>query len=158
MRGYADIFNAFEGDFMRELSSPLSFFYKFVFLFLWFGGFGYGVRNVIFSGIYDTRWLQYSGVWLVVSVFIFFTTGSIKKVAIDGDFLWVSNFIKADKIPLSDISAVDGSTFLSPRLVWFTLKEKSIFGKRITFLPKHRMSSGFGKHPIVHELIDELKL
>ncbi len=144
---------------MRELSSPLSFFYKFVFLVLWFGGFGYGVRDVIFfSDGFDTRWMQYTGLWLGISVFIFFTTGSIKKVVIDGDFLLVSNFIKADKIPLNHISTVDGSTFLSPRLVWVILKEKSIFGKRITFLPKHRMSSGLGKHPIVHELEEELKL
>lgn len=144
---------------MRELSSPLSFFYKFVFFFLWFGGFGYGVRDVIFfSDGFDTRWMQYTGLWLGISVFIFFTTGSIKKVVIEGDFLHVSNFIKADKIPLNHISAVDGSTFLSPRLVWVILKERSIFGKRITFLPKHRMSSGLGKHPVVHELTEELQL
>lgn len=144
---------------MQEFSSPLSFFYKFIFFLLWFVGFGYGVRNVIFfPEIFDARWVQFTAVWLGVSVFIFFTTGSIKKVAIDGDYLLVSNFIKADRIPLSHISAIDGSTFLSPRLVWITLKERSIFGKRITFLPKHKMSSGFGKHPIVQELMEKLRL
>lgn len=144
---------------MRTLSSPLSFFYKVVFLLLWFVGFGYGVREVIFTPeSLDARWMQYTGVWLAVSVFIFFTTGSIKKVSIDGEFLLVSNYLKQDRIPLSNIRSIDGSTFLSPKLVWFILKEKSLFGKRITFLPKSKMSSGFGKHTIVHELTEELGL
>lgn len=144
---------------MKELSSPLTFFYKFVVIFLWFAGFGYGVREVLFiEPAYDARWLQYFAIWLGISVFMYFTTGTIKRVAIDGDKLIVSNFLKSEEIEITNIKSIDGSTFLSPKLVWFTLKEKSVFGSRITFLPKRRMQSGFGKHPIVQELTQELKL
>ncbi len=144
---------------MKELSSPLTFFYKFVFPLLWFGGFGFGGRKVIFSPeSYDARWLQYVGLWLGITIFMYFTTGDVKKVYLDGKKLIVSNFFSTDQIDISQVSAVDGTTFLSPKLVWFTLKEPSSFGKKIAFLPRHRMSSGLGKHPLVHDLQKEFGL
>ena len=144
---------------MRELSSPLTFFYKFIFPLLWLGGFGYGVRSVIFSPqAYDARWLQYMVIWLGVFLFIYFTTGDVKKVHIDGNRLVVSNFFSTEEINISMVAAVDGTSFLSPKLVWFILKEPSSFGKKISFLPRHRMSAGLGKHPVVQELQKELKV
>ena len=144
---------------MKELSSPLTFFYKYVVIFVWFAGFGYGLREVLFTApAYDARWFQYLAIWLGITIFMYFTTGTIKRVAIDGDTLIVSNFLTSDRIELSRIKTIDGSTFLSPKLVWFTLNGTSAFGSRITFLPKRRMQSGFGKHPIVQELTKELQL
>ena len=70
----------------------------------------------------------------------------------------VSNFLKTEEIPINHIETIDGSSFLSPKLIWFNLKESSAFGKRITFLPRHRMGSGLGKHPLVHELTQEFGL
>jgi hypothetical protein len=144
---------------MKELSSPLTFFYKFIFPLLWFGGFGFGVRKLIFfPEAYDARWMQYMAVWLGITIFMFFTTGDVKKVYIDGKKLIVSNFYSRAEIDIEQIIAVDGTSFLSPKLVWFTLKEPSSYGKKITFLPKHRMGSGLGKHPLVEDLKKELGL
>ena len=144
---------------MRELSSPFTFFYKYIFIFIWFFGFGFGILDTLMvTEPFSTTWMQYVAVWLGVTLFIFFTSGNIKKVLIDGDELVVTNFLKTDRLPLTGIAGVDGSTFLSPRLVWINLKEPSQFGSRIVFLPKHRLTKGLGKHPIVHELKEELKL
>ncbi len=144
---------------MRELSSPFTFFYKYVFIFIWFFGFGFGISDTLLATEpFGTTWIQYMAVWLGMTLFIFFTSGNIKKVLIDGDTLVITNFLKTDRLPLSRISGVDGSTFLSPRLVWLTLHEPCMFGTRIVFLPKHRLTKGLGKHPIVHELKDELNL
>lgn len=144
---------------MKELSSSLTFFYKFVFLFLWILGFGYGTKEILFlNQAFDAQWWQYFSIWLGVTFFISFTTGTIKRVAVEQNSIVVSNFFRSETIAFSQIKAVDGSTFLSPKLIWFTLKEKSSFGKRISFLPKHRMGSGLGKHPLVHELKEELNV
>ena len=144
---------------MKELSSPFTFFYKYIFIFLWFIGFGYGARDVVFSPeAFDAGWVQYTVIWLGVTIFIYFSTGGIKKVQLDGQKLIVSNFLRSEHIDISQITGVDGSSFLSPRLVWFVLEEKSSFGSRISFLPKHRMVKGLGKHPIVAELKEELKI
>ncbi|MFN2355842.1 MAG: hypothetical protein ABR512_15135 [Desulfopila sp.] len=144
---------------MKELSSLFTFFYKYIFIFLWFIGFGFGVRDAVFSPeAFDAGWLQYIALWLGVTIFIYFSTGGIKKVELDGRKLIVSNFLRSEHIDMSQITNVDGSSFLSPRLVWFDLKEKSSFGSRITFLPRHRITKGLGKHPVVAELKEELQL
>lgn len=144
---------------MKELSSPLTFFYKYIFILLWFAGFGYGIREVLLtSQPFDSRWIQFVSIWLGVTIFIFFTTGNVKKVCIDSKKLYISNFLRSEEIDLSCVAGVDGSSFLSPKLVWFNLKEDQGLGKKIVFLPKHRIGSGLGKHPLVEELRQELGL
>lgn len=144
---------------MRELSSPFTFFYKYVFILIWFFGFGLGISDTLLTlEPFSNNWNQYAALWFGGIVLIFFTSGNIKKVMIEGDELVITNFLKTDRLPLSIISGVDGSTFLSPRLVWLTLHESSLFGTRIVFLPRHRSTKGLGKHPIVHELREELRL
>ena len=97
-------------------------------------------------------------VWAVFSLFIFFSCGNVKKVTMQGRKLHVSNYFRTEEIDADDIASVDGSTFLSPRLVWFTLKKPCSFGTKITFIPAIRKVRGIGKHPLVQELTDELKL
>lgn len=143
---------------MKELSSPLTFFYKFVFLALWIVGFAAGTHKVLLAGPADPRWNQYMIVWAALSIFIFFSCGNVKKVILQGRKVQVSNFIRTVEIAVDDIESVDGSTFLSPRLVWFTLKKPCSFGTKITFIPASRKARGIGKHPLVQELTEELQL
>lgn len=143
------------------LSSKYTFFYKYIFIFIWFIGFGIGTKEIIFmSPSYDARWIQYTGAWLGVSVLIYFITGSIKQVQLqrENKQLIVSNFLKSVTISVSEISDVSGSKFLSPRLVWITLDKKSNFGTRIIFMPANRPSRSIGVHPLVMELRKEFGL
>jgi hypothetical protein len=143
---------------MKELSSPYTFFYKFIFILLWIIGFGLATHEVILAGPDNPRWMQYMIVWAAFAVFIFFSSGNVKKVTMDSEKLIVTNFLRTEEIELSDIESVDGSTFLSPRLVWFNLKKPCGFGRKITFIPALRRARGIGKHPLVHELARDLKL
>ncbi|WP_163336298.1 hypothetical protein [Desulfopila sp. IMCC35008] len=137
---------------MKELSSSLTFFYKYIVILIWIAGFGFGTREVLLAGPSDPKWIQYMVIWVLFATFIFFTTGNIKKVSLGKEGLIVSNFLKEVEIQVADIETVDGSTYLSPRLVWFTLKNNSPFGRKISFIPERRMSPGIGKHPLVVEL------
>lgn len=146
---------------MQILSSQLTFFYKYIFILLWVIGFGIGTKEVIFfSHEFDARWLQYIATWSGIALFMFFSTGSIKKVTLNArkKQLEVSNFYRITTIDFSEITDIDGSTYLSPRLVWFTLKNNSIFGKKISFIPVNRPGKGIGKHPLVQELRKEFDL
>lgn len=143
---------------MKQLSSSLTFFYKFIFIFLWIIGFGAGTRSVLLAGPDDPRWKVYIFAWAAIALFIFFSCGHIKKVAIHGKKLLVSNFLRTEEISLDEIESVDGSSFLSPRQVWFTLKTPCSFGRKIVFIPVARKSRGIGKHPLVVELAKELNL
>ncbi len=140
---------------MQTLSSKYTFFYKFVFLFIWIVGFGAGAREVLFfSAEYDLRWTQYAVTWSSIAIFIFFATGSIKTVTMDKKkrILIVSNFLKSHTISFDAVEDIDGSSLLSPKLVWFTLKEPSAFGRKINFLPAVRPQRSIGKHPMVIDL------
>ena len=96
--------------------------------------------------------------WLAITLFIFFSCGHVKKVTLHGTTLKISNFLTTIEIDVSDVLAVDGSTFLSPRLVWLQLKTPCAFGSKITFIPAHRKARGIGKHPLVQDLAREFKL
>lgn len=146
---------------MQILSSKYTFFYKFIFLLVWVIGFGAGAREVLFfSPDYDLRWTQYAVTWAAIAVFIFFATGTIKTVTMDKKKkeLVVSNFLKTHSIQFDEVEDIDGSSLLSPRLVWFTLKSHSAFGRRISFLPAVRPQRSMGKHPMVMELRKEFQL
>lgn len=143
----------------RELSSRFTFFYKYIVIGIWFCGFALGTQEVLLAGPDHPKWLQYFATWLLFTGFIYFATGSIKKVTLTGKELVVSNFIRSEVIAVSEVDSVDGSTFLSPKLVWFNLKNPSPFGSRkISFIPAHRMTAGIGKHPLVIELTKEFDL
>lgn len=143
---------------MKELSSPFTFFYKCIFILLWIAGFALGTHRVLLAGPADPRWLQYLIVWLGIAVIIFLSSGHVKKVTMGNGRIYVSNFLRREEIDIGDIESVDGSSYLSPRLVWFNLKKPCGFGSKITFIPAIRKSKGIGKHPLVFELIRELKL
>ncbi|MFW2366292.1 MAG: hypothetical protein ACN4GW_07730 [Desulforhopalus sp.] len=146
---------------MQTLSSKYTFFYKFIFILIWFFGFALGTREVLFiDPQFDSQWTQYLLAWLLITLFIFFATGSIKSVSLDREKkqLVVSNYIKTETINFSEIIAVDGSSLLSPKLVWVILKKKSQFGRKISLMPAHRPARSIGKHPLVMELHEELNI
>lgn len=146
---------------MQTLSSKYTFFYKYIFIFIWFFGFALGTSGVLFiDPQFDSQWTQYFLAWLLITLFIFFATGSIKSVCLDREKnqLIVSNYIKTETINCSHIIAVDGSSLLSPKLVWVNLEKKSPFGRKISFMPAHRPTRSIGKHPLVMELREEFKI
>jgi len=146
---------------MQTLSSKFTFFYKYIFILIWLIGFGFGTYEVLFlSAEYDAHWLQYAATWVVIALFIFFATGSVKQVVIDREnqTFVVSNFVKSTTIKFTELADIDGSSMLSPKLVWFTLKTPSEFGSKISFMPAARPARGIGKHPLVMELRKEFKM
>lgn len=146
---------------MDTLSSKYTFFYKYIFIFTWIIGFGFGSREIIFfNSEFDARWIQYAGSWVGITVIIYFITGSIKEVKLNKKkkAFEVSNFLKTEDIAFEEIEDISGSTFLSPKMVWITLKNRSLFGRKILFMPAHRAAKGIGLHPIVMELRKQFNL
>ena len=95
---------------------------------------GYG----LFWLSYDTRKLDF-GAWLAFFLFAGFCswrTGFYKRVAVEGDTLYVSNYLKEVHIPLAEVQKVDGPDRTSAREIALTLRRRSEFGGRIRFTPK----------------------
>ena len=128
---------------------------------MWLFGFGIGAKEtLLIDPQFDDQWVQYALAWLLIGLFIFFATGSIKTVVLDREKkqLKVSNYLKTLIINCDDISSVDGSSLLSPKLVWITLNKSCTFGRKISFMPAHRPTRSIGKHPMVLELREEFNV
>lgn len=144
---------------MRQLSASFTFFYKYIFILLWLAFFAFAIASAASSDrLTQPSLLTMIGAGMVGALFILAMTGSIKKVVLDGSVLHVSNFLRTETIDTAALASISGTTMLSPTLVWFTLKEPCSFGSRIVFMPRARRKPGFGKHPLVFELQQELGL
>ena len=68
-----------------------------------------------------------------------------------GDELIIRNGDQKARVPLSEISDINYSQFMEPWRVTLTLRNPSLFGTRVSFMPPHRHL-----HPIVNELIERV--
>jgi hypothetical protein len=134
---------------MRQLSSQMTFFYKFVFAPTWIGAFTLATLSMAFSSEAHPELRSFALVTVLGSAFLYWAVGRLKRVELDGEWLVVSNYFKTVRIPLRDISEVGGSLLMSPELVWLSLSRPSPFGKKIVFMPPLRFSLGLSRHPIV---------
>ncbi len=80
------------------------------------------------------------------------TTMRYKKVSIDDEFLYVSNYRNEIKIPLSNISDVTEIKWTRTRPITIHLKNDSEFGRKIVFTSKMNGFRIFADNPIVAEL------
>ena len=74
-----------------------------------------------------------------------------KSVYLAGSTLYVSNYLKKVKIPLSEVKEIKASSWWGwqPRTVTMTLKARSEFGDRIVFVPR---GVGLGDSEVEQEL------
>ncbi len=89
------------------------------------------------------------------SLLFFLMTKASKKLSLDGDVLYASNFIKEIAIPPSNIEKILWFGDVRPTLIY--LKEQSPFGRKITFYPNVKATSSTS-NPIVEELKQWAKL
>src|SRR5215208_5240026 len=109
----------------RRLSSIFTVVYKLIFLFVVSCGLYWltrDFRNVTLSP------LLFLSLWCALWYAI---TSRWKSVYLEGDVLYVSNYLKEVRIPLTEVKGVEASSFTRPRTVIVTLKSPSAFGKRI---------------------------
>ena len=89
---------------------------------------------------------------------IYFWSKKLKKVEINLSSFNFSDSKRQVEIPFHEISEIRQGIlgWINPETVTIILKNKSIFGTKICFVPKHR-SFAFGDHPIVDELKNVIK-
>lgn len=78
----------------------------------------------------------------------------LKRVSIDDDYLYVTNFLKGIVVPLSEIEEVKQNKWYQSKFVKIKLRHPTEFGSEILFMPKGSFYFMFGKHPVVEEIKD----
>jgi ABC-type phosphate/phosphonate transport system permease subunit len=132
---------------VTRLSSLQTFFCKFIFPPILIGGFGLAVTKT--RNTADPKsWLAILMIWIVCSAFLYWSCVRLKKVSIDDQFLYVSNYLKEIAIPFSLIGDVTENTWLNtPVTIHFKLPTE--FGDEIVFMPKFRWVPSLSSHPVV---------
>jgi hypothetical protein len=144
---------------MRRISSLATFFYKYIFIPLAIAIYWFIAKQVLQSPSEDTRLIIgiLIAACIITTTLLYLICGRNKRVYLEGRTLHLSNYRDAIQIDISEIESVSGTILLSPEVVWFKLRNPTIFGSTIYFMPKARFHTGFTKHPIVQELRDLCK-
>jgi len=154
-----------ETTFPRTLSSAQSFLMKVIFPILWIGGFGAATLNLWLGTMHGPggtgaptfmRW-QFLVMWLAGAAFIGWSCARLKRVRIDREFLYVSNYRREIMVPLSTIEAVTENRWINIHPVAVRFRVPTEFGQTITFMPTARFF-GWSSHPVVEELRDAAHL
>jgi hypothetical protein len=146
---------------MRRISSKMTFFYKRIFPFAWFGFLlVFAAIATLSSGATNPSlplFLIGPAAMTIVGYFI------MKKLVFDlvdevidaGDALLIKNGTQQEHIALSDITNVNYSPLVNPPRVTLSLRRPSSFGDKVTFCAPVRFIP-FTTSPIIDDLIERI--
>ena len=136
---------------VTRLSSLQTFGCKFILPPLWIGGFGLVAMKSMHAA--DPKaWPPVFVMWIVSSGFIYWNCVRLKKVSIDDQFLYVSNYLQEIAIPFSFIGDVTENRWMSTHPVTIHFKSPTEFGDEIVFMPKVSWIPSLSPHPVVARL------
>jgi hypothetical protein len=136
---------------VTRLSSLQTFVSKFIFPLIWIGWTVFGTMKSI-KVVDPKSWLAGFAFWLGFSGFIYWSCVRLKKVSIDDQYLYVSNYLREIAIPFSAIGDVTYNWWLNSHPVTIYFKEPTEFGDKIVFMPRFRFFPFLGPHPDVERL------
>jgi hypothetical protein len=76
----------------------------------------------------------------------------LKRVEMDDNALYVSNYLRETSVPLRDIGEVTENRWVNIRPVTVTFRTDTDFGDSIVFMPTTRWWRFWREHPVVDEL------
>lgn len=152
---------------LRRLSSVLTLFWKFIFPALWFAGSGL----ITLLSFTESQGFTRRDGWVSLACwpfgfFLCFILQSfrLKRVRIDGDFLYLSNYLRQAEVPLCDVWSVGlltvrlpfteglGELALKPFVV-VEFQGQTPFGNRIVFMARGvTVPPEQWTHPVVSEI------
>src|SRR5262245_25198652 len=112
---------------IRRLSSLQTFYFKFIFPPFWIGLCGLAVLS-------SYPHLDIKGfpiiffLWIAVSAFIYWSCIRLKKVGVDENYLYVSNYLKEISVPVSQITDVTENVWINSHPVTIHFQFSTEFG------------------------------
>lgn len=97
------------------------------------------------------KW-QFLIMWIIPSGFIFRYCAGLKRVCVDSQNLYVSNYRREITVPLSMIASVTENRWINIHPVTVHFLSPTEFGQEITFMPTVRPFAFWSRHPVVAEL------
>jgi hypothetical protein len=119
---------------METVSSSLTFFYKFIFTTVWSGMFGFATVAMLLNR--NPAAVGFGAAWVIGTTILLLFCGRLKRVKLDGDTLFISNYLREISVPVSEIANVRQNRLINLRPVTMTFRKKTPFGSAVTFMPE----------------------
>lgn len=147
---------------MQRLSSNFTLFFKLFVPTGWVSFFGLFAlviflvdttdKPLLASSVFRIGYLAFFFIFLVL---IYFTIYQLKRVEYENGFVFVTDYFKTITFPLENIKRISRMNLGIFTLVWFHLKAKGYFGKRIPFIAKRTNFKSFeNNHPKLFQAKD----
>ena len=132
---------------------------KIVFPVFWISVFGAGTLVPWLGGMHAKagdppvlmKW-EFLLFWIAGSGIVLWSCATLKRVRLDREFIYISNFRREISVPLSTISRVTENRWVNMHPVTIYFRVPTEFGDRIKFMPKSRFFGLWTSHPVVDEL------
>jgi hypothetical protein len=135
---------------MERVSTNATLFYRLflpIFWIVFFGAFTLAVfiTNRELYGEIPGNYMRLGSALFYITgvVVIYFTLMRLKRVEMDDQFVFVTNYLKHYRYPWHNIESIHEQSFLFLKLVTITFKESGSFGKKIVFAASHQLYAGF---------------
>jgi hypothetical protein len=144
----------------RTLSSAQTFIAKFVFPVVWISMFGIGTLSMWLGASRsagggtssDDPRLGFLVAWVLGTLFILATCAGLKRVRVDANYIYVSNYVREVQVPIGNIREVTENRLSNIHPIAVSFRDSTEFGIRIKFMPKARWCGLWSAHPVVAEL------
>ncbi len=143
---------------MHTLSSSQTFWIKVIFPLLWIGTFA-AVTLAMFLEPRQDGYVsppQIKWIFLALTVagaaFLYWTCMRLKRVRMDDQALYVSNYLREIRLPLQQVENVNENYWINLHPITIEFRSETDFGKWIVFMPKIRWLSFWSSHPVVEEI------
>jgi hypothetical protein len=136
----------------QELSSDSTRLWKFYFPIGWISFMGIGALLALTKLTVEPTAALFVVGWLIGSSWLYRFASRLKRVALDDNYLYISDYKKEIQLPLSSIEAVGENFLTNPKQVTITLRSPSEFGRKIAFVPERKQFDAFRFHPVVEQL------
>lgn len=149
---------------MQRISSNATLFLKIFLPTFWIVFFGIFTGAVVmletpYFGSIPAIWMKagLAAFLLVGSTLLFFTLIQLKRVELDGLYVYASNYFKTYRYPYHNVEKITERDMLVFHLVSVHLKTPGNFGKKFTFLLDEAMLKNcLENHPDVAEQLSML--
>ncbi|MBY5957756.1 hypothetical protein KUV50_06425 [Membranicola marinus] len=139
----------------KRISTSMTLFFRLFVPIFWIVFFGAFTIGLLFASqlppMLDHYFFKIGIVVFYVGglLFLYFTFLRLKRVEIDRDFVYVTNYIKTYRYPFHNIASVRDVNLFLFHLCTIRFKEKGSFGKKIYFL-----ESRIKFNAILDEIVD----
>jgi hypothetical protein len=147
----------------RTLSSAQTFLMKLVLPSMWIAGFTVATVLLFTTGsVTDTdgvppspqmKWF-FLAATTVGGFCWYWWCMRLKRVEIDDQWLYVSNYVREIQVALGDIEEISENRWVNIRPITVTFRRETEFGPRIVFMPRALWWGFWRPHPVVRELED----